>query len=307
MEQWHGKVVRITRDPLDDALAHCRAVMARGSVDASYAYPHQASHCDPHATRPDSPGARPEPYDPAGDSDSDSGSLNAGLDRLGDHHQGPGGFGRVDRAQSMDRARRDVPPDGREPVRDPRREAAVTTVSVDRDEIKEIGLAADAMTREAQERGEYDSPLSSIPDLIEMIRRERDEARADNARLRRHLTDALGDADRHEANHTLAVSTMQAWKARAESAERRLAERASCCIKNEERLRVRDARVEPPPDTVTPVLLHVAMGMGQTWVPVTLANDGFECRWFSLATTRVYLMDESPCWLPMPPPPEGKR
>ena len=132
------------------------------------------------------------------------------------------------------------------------------------------------------------------------------EARADNARLRRHLTDALGDADRHEAAHTLAVSTMQAWKARAESAERRLAERASCCIKNEERLRVRDARVEPPPDTVTPVLLWVEMGMGQTWIPVTPAFDEFEPRWFAISTTRVYSMSQNPYWLPMPPAPEGK-
>ena len=257
MEQWHGKVVRITRDPLDDALAHCRAVMARGSVDASYAYPHQASHCDPHAARPDShpPGAWPEPYDPAGDADSDTGSLNAGLDRLGDHHQGPGGFGRVDRAQSMDRARRDVPPDGREPVRDPDREAA------------------DAMTREAQERGEYDAemdmvmpvtpfseqrlqPLSSIPGLIEQIRKERDD-----------------------------------WKSRAEAAERKLTDRAQCCVENEERVRVRDARVEPPPPGST-----VLVWDGQAWMPddadwpIRYARTGVHSRY----------------WLPMPPAPEEK-
>ncbi len=36
--------------------------------------------------------------------------------------------------------------------------------------------AADALVREAQERGEYE-PLSSVPDLIDGIRRERDALR----------------------------------------------------------------------------------------------------------------------------------
>lgn len=196
-------------DPLDDALVYCHAVMSQRPVADTY------THSTPvpdavvtHAyTNDPAVSPWPEPYDSAGD--SDTGSLNAGLDRLGDHGACPGGFGSVDRAQRVDRARRDVPPRSGEPVRDSDREAA------------------DAMTREAQERGEYEidltmpvyvpserkvrvklvkteplaplpfvddsEPLSSIPGLIDQIRRERDE-----------------------------------WKARAEAAERKLAERAQC-------------------------------------------------------------------------------
>ena len=100
-------------------------------------------------------------------------------------------------------------------------------------------------------------PLSSIPDLIEMIRRERDE-----------------------------------WKARAEAAERKLTDRAQCCTENEERLRVRDARVEPPPPGST-----VLVWDGQAWMPddadwpIRYARTGVHSRY----------------WLPMPPPPEEKQ
>ena len=126
------------------------------------------------------------------------------------------------------------------------------------------------------------------------------EARADNARLRRHLTDALGDADRHEAAHTLAVSTMQAWKARAESAERRLAERASCCIKNEERLRVRDARVEPPE-----VEIEILAWNGPFWTAAFLHRDR-KTLVFCDPDFGAGPIERAPYWLPMPPDPEGK-
>ena len=179
-------------------------------------------------------------------------------------------------------------------------------------------------------------PLSSIPDLIEMIRRERDELRelhrAAEERIpscghrRVDWADSYGgcvacsalaamqeiDAIRRErdllsemvatrdgfiqdfiAERNAAWTERDEWKARAEAAE--------------DRLRPRDARVEPPPDTVTPVLLWVEMGMGQTWIPVTPAFDEFEPRWFAISTTRVYSMSQNPYWLPMPPTPQEQK
>ena len=214
---------------------------ARGNAHAAVAHA-AVAHASPW----------PEPYDPAGDSDSDTGSLNAGLDRLGDHGACPGGFGRVDTAQRVDRARRDVPADGREPVRGQGREAAMTTVVV----------TAGSPALAPAERW-----LSSIPGLIDQIRQERDE-----------------------------------WKARAEAAERKLVERASCCVENEERVRVRDARVEPPSDDGVVLVFD-----GAFWAPAfrpSLMPGHFK---FMDPNFGCGPMREAPYWLPMPPSPEEKK
>ena len=132
-------------------------------------------------------------------------------------------------------------------------------------------------------------PLSSIPDLIEMIRRERDEwkARAEAASSIPDLIEMI----RRERDE---------WKARAEAAERKLTDRAQCCVENEERVRVRDARVEPPE-----VEIEILAWNGPFWTAAFLHRDR-KTLVFCDPDFGAGPIERAPYWLPMPPDPEGK-
>jgi hypothetical protein len=248
------------------------------SVDAAYADANTStSRSDSHAFTTALDSAWPEPYDAVPDPiNTGLDPINTGLDRLQMAGDNPS-LGR--REQSVGTTA-DVRGDGggvlpladRQSVRD-QGGAEMTTVSVDRDgrlvglfkddpglvdEIKEevaklrpIGLCAGEFP-DPQERGEYDCdwldrqpdeyacpdpishgsvPMSSTPDLIEQIRRERDE-----------------------------------WKARAEAAERKLTDRAQCCVENEALLReVASSYVSFEDPRVGYVLLQVDR---KTWLAI---------------------------------------
>ena len=89
-------------------------------------------------------------------------------------------------------------------------------------------------------------------------------------------------------------------EARSEAAERKLTDRARCCVENEERLRVRDARIEPPPGVPDHWVLIYLDGL---WQPSFWTRVGPAGWSYGVDTLPV---DVAPYWLPMPPAPEEK-
>jgi hypothetical protein len=87
------------------------------------------------------------------------------------------------------------------------------------------------------------------------------------------------------------------WKARTEAAERKLTNRAQCCVENEERLRVRDARVEP-----LPVEVVVLAWNDGCWSPAWLRMDR-KTLVFCDPDFGAGPIEKAPYWIPMPPPP----